>query len=109
MSVYVTDTHPLIWFATGKHKELSRRALQAFNAASRGEALIYLPPFVLWEIAVLLKVGRIALRENFGDWTDSLAAHFEWFAAVPFAAPLNLRVRPTLPNEADIVWQKIIG
>jgi len=25
MSLYVTDTHPLVWYATGKHRQLSRK------------------------------------------------------------------------------------
>jgi PIN domain nuclease of toxin-antitoxin system len=72
--VYVTDTHPLIWYATGKEGKLSAKALRAFKAATREEALIYVPPFVLWEIAVLLKIGRIALNEDFGDWAEHLIA-----------------------------------
>lgn len=74
MSVYVTDTHPLIWFATGKHVQLSRKVLRTFNAAVRGEALIYVPPFVLWEIAMLLRIGRIGLKEDYGDWAEHLIA-----------------------------------
>ena len=62
MSVYVTDTHPLVWYATNKQAKLSKKALSAFNAASRQEALIYVPSFVFWEIAMLLKVGRISLQ-----------------------------------------------
>lgn len=74
MSVYVTDTHPLVWYATHTHRQLSRKALQAFQVASRAEALIYVPAFVLWEIAMLLRVGRIALREPYGDWAEHLFA-----------------------------------
>ena len=74
MSLYVTDTHPLIWYATGKQAKLSAKALRAFNAATREEALIYVPPFVLWEIALLLKIGRVALRESYGDWAEHLIA-----------------------------------
>ena len=74
MSVYVTDTHPLVWYATGKHRQLSHRVLRAFHAASDAEALIYVPVFVLWEIAMLLKVGRIALQEPYGDWAEHLLA-----------------------------------
>jgi PIN domain nuclease of toxin-antitoxin system len=74
VSVYVTDTHPLVWYATGKHRQLSHRVLQAFHAASDAEALIYVPVFVLWEIAMLLKVGRIALHEPYGDWVEHLLA-----------------------------------
>lgn len=74
MSVYVTDTHPLIWYATGRHRQLSSKVLQVFQAASDAEALIYVPAFVLWEMAMLLKVGRIALREPYGNWAEHLLA-----------------------------------
>lgn len=74
MSLYVTDTHPLVWYATGKHHQLSKKALRAFNAAAREEALIYVPAFVLWEVAMLLKVGRIALSEDYRDWAEHLVA-----------------------------------
>jgi PIN domain nuclease of toxin-antitoxin system len=74
VSVYVTDTHPLIWYATGKHRQLSHKVLRAFHAALSAEALIYVPVVVLWEIAMLLKVGRIALQEPYGDWAEHLFA-----------------------------------
>ena len=45
VSDYVTDTHPLVWYAAGKHRKLSRKALRVFNAAARDEALIYVPAF----------------------------------------------------------------
>ncbi len=72
MSVYVTDTHPLIWYAADTHRQLSREALRVFNAALRSESLIYVPVFVLWEIAMLLKIGRISLREPYPVWAESL-------------------------------------
>ncbi len=74
MSVYVTDTHPLVWYATGTHRQLSRKVLRAFQGTSGDEALIYVPVFVLWEIAMLLKVRRIVLRESYGEWVESLLA-----------------------------------
>lgn len=74
MSLYVTDTHPLVWYATGKHGRLSERVLHDFIAAERGTTLIYVPPFVLWEIALLLKVGRLALHEEYRDWAERLIA-----------------------------------
>ena len=74
MSVYVTDTHPLVWYATGTHRQLSPKVLRAFHAAADAEALIYVPAFVLWEMAMLLKVGRIALQEPYGAWAEHLVA-----------------------------------
>lgn len=72
MSVYVTDTHPLIWYAADTHRQLSRKALRVFNSALRSESLIYVPVFVLWEIAMLLKIGRISLREPYPVWAEYL-------------------------------------
>ena len=72
VSVYVTDTHPLVWFAAGKSGRLSKKALRAFSSAARGESLIHVPPFVLWEVAILLRIGRVALQEDFGDWAEHL-------------------------------------
>ena len=74
MSVYVTDTHPLIWYAAGAHRQFSRNALDAFHAASRAESLIYIPIFVLWEMAMLMKIGRIALREPYPVWIENLSS-----------------------------------
>ena len=87
MSVYVTDTHPLVWFAAGKSGRLSKKALRAFSSAARGESLIYVPPFVLWEVAILLKIGRVALQEDFGDWADHLMAQ-QGFALADFTVPV---------------------
>jgi PIN domain nuclease of toxin-antitoxin system len=67
VSVYVTDTHPLIWYATDNHRQLPRKVLRAFHAAAGAAALIYVPVFVLWELAVRLKVGRIACSEYSGS------------------------------------------
>lgn len=73
MSVYVTDTHPLIWYAAGTHRQLSRKVLRIFHSASLDESLIYIPVFVLWEIAMLLKIGRISLREPYPVWVENLS------------------------------------
>jgi PIN domain nuclease of toxin-antitoxin system len=88
VSVYVTDTHPLIWYASGKLSKLSRKALNAFNAASRGDALIYVPGFVLWEIALLLKIGRISLQESYRDWAEHLVAQ-PGFDTAPFTVDVT--------------------
>lgn len=88
MSVYVTDTHPLVWYATNKQAKLSKKALSAFNAASREEALIYVPGFVFWEIAMLLKVGRISLQGAYGDWAEHLVAQ-PGFDLAPFSVEVT--------------------
>jgi PIN domain nuclease of toxin-antitoxin system len=120
--VYVTDTHPLVWYATGKHRPLSPKVRRAFHAAIGAEALIYVPAFVLWEIAMLLKAGRIALHEPYGAWAEHLLAQPEFaLAAVdvrmlaeayyyPFPAPFDSVITatarvmdlPLMTNDAEI-------
>jgi PIN domain nuclease of toxin-antitoxin system len=72
MSLYVTDTHSLVFYFTRHHKRLSRRALRAFEQAERGEALIYVPAVALWEISRLEQDGAIKLNEPYEDWADAL-------------------------------------
>ncbi|HQU85958.1 MAG TPA: type II toxin-antitoxin system VapC family toxin [Pyrinomonadaceae bacterium] len=67
--MFVTDTHALIWYLTGKHSQLSSKVLQAFQKAENGEIIIYIPSVVFWEIALLEKRGRIALKDGFEKWS----------------------------------------
>lgn len=48
-SLYVVDTHALIWYLLGDSK-LSQRAQTLFKAAERGETRIVLPAIVLAEL-----------------------------------------------------------
>lgn len=67
--MYVTDTHPLIWYFTGKHSSLSPKVLSAFQKAEDAEIVIYIPAVVFWEIALLEKRGRIVLKDGFEKWS----------------------------------------
>ena len=57
MSVYTTDTHPLLWFTLNKHGNLSKKALRAFTDSDAGNAFIQIPAIVLLETAILEKQG----------------------------------------------------
>ena len=48
--LYVTDTHPLIFFSTGKIQRLGKNARQIFREAEKGQARIVIPVTVLEEI-----------------------------------------------------------
>ena len=72
MAVYVTDTHPLVWYATGRHRQLSAKALRAYRAADSGRAQILVPAVVFWEISILEKIGRIRLSQPFTQWAETL-------------------------------------
>ena len=68
--MFVTDTHPLIWYSTGKHSQLSNKVLSAFEKAENGESLIYIPAVTFWEIALLEKLGKIKLKGRFDHWAS---------------------------------------
>jgi PIN domain nuclease of toxin-antitoxin system len=72
MSVYVTDTHPLIWHAANEKAKLSRKALRVFERAWANQAFIYVPAPVLWGIALLIKAGQIRLPQPFAQWEAAL-------------------------------------
>ena len=74
MSVYVTDTHPLIWYTSGKHSRLSPRVVRIFEEAFADRALVVIPSPVLWEISLLLEHGKIKIREPFEHWMAALSS-----------------------------------
>lgn len=70
--MFVTDTHPLLWFANNKFSKLSAKVLEVFQKAERNESLIYIPAVVFWEIAILENLGKIKLTDRFDRWADIL-------------------------------------
>jgi PIN domain nuclease of toxin-antitoxin system len=96
MSIYVTDTHPLIWYAANQKAKLSKKALRVFEKASANQALIYIPTPVLWEIALLIKAGQIRLPQPFAQWAAALNSQFGFeialLDAVVLEAAMNVRV-----------------
>jgi PIN domain nuclease of toxin-antitoxin system len=95
MSVYVTDTHPLIWYAANEKAKLSKKALRVFEKAWINQAFIYVPAPVLWEIALLIKAGQIRLPQPFAQWAAALGRQPGFEIALLDAAVLetSLNVR----------------
>ncbi len=65
--LYVTDTHPLLHFLTGKIHRLGKNARRAFLEAERSRARIFVPVTVLEEILRLKEKGAIQLDLPFRD------------------------------------------
>ncbi len=86
MSLYVTDTHALIYYSTAQG-QLSRRALAAFEAAAQNLALIYIPAPALWEVSNLEKARQIKLRQPFQKWLNELLTQ-KGFDVVPLDAEI---------------------
>lgn len=72
--MFVTDTHPLIWYAGEKYGKLSIKVREIFDDCFiRNRTAIYLPSAVLWEISLVCKSNPNELKiENFNDFVDNL-------------------------------------
>ena len=66
----VSDTHPLLFHAAGG-KRLGTKAAAHFHACEQQRAILYIPAAVMWEVSLLVRVGkadlRRPLREFFAD------------------------------------------
>jgi PIN domain nuclease of toxin-antitoxin system len=80
--IAVTDTHALIWAATGRSRRLGRSARRLFALAEKRTAnvAIYVPTISLVEISEAVERNRISLKLSFSRWIESL------FAAGPYVA-----------------------
>ena len=67
----VTDTHALVFHAAGT-RTLGTRARAHFDAAERGEALVYVPAAVIWEVSLLARAVRINLHRPVRDFFADL-------------------------------------
>lgn len=107
MSIYATDTHPLIWYASRTYRSLSHRALRAFEQADNGEAFILVPAPVLWEVSILDKVGHITLRKRFEQWLKELLQK-PCYEQIPLDADIISEARSYSFNE-DIFDAAIVA
>lgn len=64
MSSVVADTHSLLWYL-GNSKNLSSKALTAFDAAEKAGSLTFVPAIVLIELRYLVEKRRSILESDF--------------------------------------------
>lgn len=65
---YVTDTHPFVFYTTGKTKKLGRRALRVFTRAEKRLATIYIPTLCFFELALLIESDKLRSSLPFDAW-----------------------------------------
>ena len=86
--LFVTDTHPLVWYILG---ELPVRVDELFKLADAGEASIFIPTIVLAECLYLVEENKIEL-----DFEDLLERLEQSSNFIP--ASFNIRVMKLLPE-----------
>ncbi|MGH8414104.1 MAG: type II toxin-antitoxin system VapC family toxin, partial [Gammaproteobacteria bacterium] len=68
----VLDTHALVWWVNEDGK-LSARARREITGEQRGARQILVSAITAWEIAMLLKKGRLRLTMEFDEWLSAVA------------------------------------
>ncbi len=68
----VTDTHPLIFHASGRWGKAGTKARRHFDSCERREAVTYVPIAVMWECSLLARVGKLQLRRPLREFFDDL-------------------------------------
>lgn len=96
-AAYVTDTHPLVFHVTGS-RGLSPRALGIFQAADAREAIVFVPVTVLWEIALLERVGRIHLGVPLRAFADALFSNAA-YQSLPLDREVVALAHEARPND----------
>lgn len=64
---------------------MGKRAAAHFAACERREAILYVPAVVLWELSLLVRVGRLPMVGTFAAFCDALFSN-------PAYQPLELTV-----------------
>lgn len=81
-SAAVSDTHPLLFHAAGG-KRLGKKAAAHFQACEQRRAITYIPVAVMWEVSLLVRVGKTDLRRPLREFFTDLFSN-------PAYQPLDL-------------------
>ena len=77
--IYVTDTHPLVFWSSNRNARLGKRARRIFQETERGRHSIVVPITVLEESNRLIEKNVVHLNVPFRRWADELerSANFQ--------------------------------
>jgi PIN domain nuclease of toxin-antitoxin system len=70
--IYVTDTHPLVFWSSNRKRRLGRRARRIFQETEQGKHSIIVPIVVLEEINRLAERRLVRLQVPFRRWAEEL-------------------------------------
>jgi PIN domain nuclease of toxin-antitoxin system len=77
--IYVTDTHPLVFWASDRKNRLGKRARKILQEVEQGKHSIIVPVIVLEETARLVERKVVRLPGPFRRWAEELdrSANFQ--------------------------------
>jgi len=94
----VIDTHVLVWWST-KSKKLSKKAAQEFEIHKKRQE-VCVSSISLWEIALLVKKGKINFTIGFDIWLKEIeSVSFLRFIPVDNSIAINSINLPDFTNK----------
>ncbi len=84
-AIFVTDTHPLVWFLT-RDTKLSDDARDILRGAQTSATIVYVPAIVLAEFLYLVRKGKVPL-----DHLIELSLRLDGFSEFR-VAPLDMQI-----------------
>jgi len=77
--IYVTDTHPLVFWASDRKQRMGKRARRIFQEGEQGKHSIIVPVIVLEETARLVEKKVVRLAVPLRRWAQELdrSANFQ--------------------------------
>ena len=99
----VLDTHALLWWLSGRMRLLGRSARRFVERVDEGNAVAYLPSFVLVELSETIGRGVFSLGEPFNVFMQRLENTPSRYRVVPLSAAVVLRSHDLLaiPERGD--------
>jgi len=70
--IYVTDTHPLVFWSSNRRRRLGNRARRILQETEQGKHSIIVPVVVLEEINRLVERRVVRLDVSFRRWAEEL-------------------------------------
>jgi PIN domain nuclease of toxin-antitoxin system len=70
--IYVTDTHPLVFWSSNRRRRLGNRARRILQETEQGKHSIIVPIVVLEEINRLVERKIVRLEVSFRRWAEEL-------------------------------------
>lgn len=71
MTVFVTDTHPLVWYLAEDFKKLPKKVKRKFDDTIEGRGLVWVPTAVILELSLLIKSNRISFSVPLHELVES--------------------------------------
>lgn len=101
--IAVLDTHALIWWASGQHCRLGRRARAFFDAVDAERAIACVPTLALVELSEAARNGNGELDEPFADFVANMERRPSRFQVVPLTSAIVVRAHNlfAIPERGD--------